>query len=73
MENAGFENVVVQEFQIPIGVWPTSSKLREVGKFQLVAMLDGIEALTLALWTRYLGWTEENVQVYLASVRRELK
>ena len=73
MESAGFENIVVQEFQIPIGAWPTDLKLKKIGRFQLVAMRDGIEALSLALWTRYLGWTEENVQVYLASVRHELK
>ena len=73
MENAGFQKVRVQEFQIPIGAWPTDLKLKEVGKSQLVAMLDGIEALALALWTRYLGWTEEKVQVYLASVRHELR
>ena len=57
---------------MPIGAWSTDMKLKEIGKFQLVAMLDGIEGLTLALWTRYPAWTEE-VQVYLASVRSELK
>ncbi len=35
-------------------------------------MRDGIEAMSMALFTRELGWTVEEVQVFLVHVRREL-
>ena len=73
MEDAGFVNVVSREFKIPIGVWPANQKLREAGAFQLMAMLEGIQGLTLAFWTRFLGWSAENVEIALAKVRTEFK
>ena len=71
MEEAGFVNVVVREFKLPIGQWPKDEKLRECGAFQLVAMLEGIQGLTIAAWTRFLGWREEEVEVFIAKVRAE--
>jgi len=55
MESVGFTNIVVREFKIPIGPWLEDVKLRIMGAYQLVAMLEGLEALTLRLWTRHLG------------------
>ncbi|KAG6995671.1 hypothetical protein G7Y79_00043g079550 [Physcia stellaris] len=71
MENAGFQNVEVRGFKIPIGPWPADKKLKEVGIFQLAGMLEGMESLTLALWTRYLGWDEKEVAVFLTGVKKE--
>ena len=71
METAGFQNVEIRAFKIPIGPWPADKKLKEVGLFQLAGMLEGMEALTLALWTRYLGWDEKEIAVTLAQVRKE--
>lgn len=73
MRKAGFINVTVQQFKIPIGTWPADPKMRETGTFQLVAMLDGLQGLTLALWTRALGWTAEEIEVFLAKCRDEWK
>lgn len=36
-------------------------------------MLESVEAYTLALLTRVLGWSHEEVQVLIASVKNELK
>ena len=71
LEDAGFVNVTIREFKIPIGTWPADPKMRETGAFQLVAMLDGIQGLTLALWTRFLGWNEQEIEVFLAKTRAE--
>lgn len=57
MESAGFTNIAVREFKIPIGPWPEDRKMRNIGAYQLVAMLEGLEALTLRLWTKYLDWS----------------
>lgn len=73
LEAAGFQNVEVRKYKLPIGPWPADKKLKEVGLFQLAAMLDGIDGLTLALWTRSLGWTEQEITVFLAKVKKEFR
>lgn len=73
MEAAGFQNVEVREFKLPIGPWPKDAKFKEVGQFQLAAMLEGIDGLTLALWTRFLGWDENEIMVFLAQVKSEFR
>ena len=71
MQDAGFVNITIHEFKVPIGTWPADPKLRETGAFQLVAMLEGLQGLTIALYTRFLGWKVEEVEVFLAKVREE--
>ncbi|KAL8951247.1 MAG: hypothetical protein Q9222_002775 [Ikaeria aurantiellina] len=71
MDKAGFVNVTVEEFKLPIGMWPTDPKLREIGAIQLVAMLEGLQGLTIAPWVRHLGWKEEDVDQFLERVKGE--
>ena len=73
MRQAGFVNVRVQQFKIPIGVWPADPKMRETGTFQLVALLDGLSGLSVALFTRVWGWSMEELEIFLAKVRAEWK
>lgn len=73
MKEAGFENTVVHESKIPVGPWPADSRLSEVGSFQIVAMLEGIHGLTIALWTRFLGWSALEVEIFLDMVRTEFR
>ncbi len=61
MEDAGFENVTVRDFKIPIGTWASDAKMKEMGGFQLVAMLEGIQGLTVDFWVNCLGWSVEEV------------
>ncbi|KAL9603286.1 MAG: hypothetical protein Q9219_001309 [cf. Caloplaca sp. 3 TL-2023] len=71
--DAGFVDVEVKEFKIPIGQWAEEKKMKEAGAFQLVAMLEGIGGLTMALWTRFLGWKAEDVQCELVKVQDEFR
>ena len=71
MREVGFVDVVVRPFKIPEGGWPADRRLKQAGQLQQVAMLDGVEALTLAIFTRCLNWSGEEVQLFLAQVRRE--
>ena len=73
MEEAGFVNVQVRPFKIPIGLWPADPKMREIGTVQLVAMLDGLQALTIGFFTRFLDWTPDEVEIFLAKLRNEFK
>ena len=73
IEDAGFVDVTVKSYKLPIGLWPADEKLREVGKAQLLATLEGVHGLTLALWTRALNRSVEELEVFLAKLRAEFK
>ncbi|KAI4192420.1 MAG: hypothetical protein LQ350_008656, partial [Teloschistes chrysophthalmus] len=73
MREAGFVDVTIREFKLPIGQWPKEKNLKEAGAFGLVAMLGGIEGLTMAFWTRFLGWKAEDVEAELVKVKREFQ
>lgn len=46
--------------------------MKELGRYQQVNMVESMEAYTLALFTRILGWPMEQIHVFLAGVRKEL-
>lgn len=47
--------------------------MKEIGRLRGLAMSMGVEGYSLALYTRYLGWSPVEVQVLLAKVRKEFK
>ncbi|KAH8778921.1 S-adenosyl-L-methionine-dependent methyltransferase [Hyaloscypha finlandica] len=71
MEAAGFKEITVLDLKLPIGLWPADPRLREAGKFGLGAMLQGLQGISLATFTRFLGWQVEEMEVLLAQVRSE--
>ncbi len=46
---------------------------RDVGKWQHLQVLEGVEGFTMAPFTRQLKWSPEEVQVFMANIRRDLK
>lgn len=72
-EEAGFQDVTQYVFKSPTNPWPKSKILKEAGKFQLLAHLEGIEGISLALMTRAMDWKPEEVSVLSARMRPELK
>jgi hypothetical protein len=47
------------------------SPQKEVGVFDLVAFLDGLDAISLRVFTGPLGWEIEEVKVLVAMVRKD--
>lgn len=70
MEAAGFVNVTERVFYTPIGPWPKNRHLREVGLYWRAVLMEGLEAIALGPMTRGLGWSKEEIAVYLAKVRK---
>ena len=73
MEEIGFVDVVHMPFKITIGTWAADQTLQEAGANQLVAMLDGLQSLSLAIFTRALGWSIEETEVFLMEVRKDFR
>lgn len=71
--DAGFEDVVEHRFKVPIGGWSKDRKLKELGMYNRLYWEQGLEGWCLYLLTRYLGWTYEEIQVYVAEMRKMLR
>ncbi|MCJ1367644.1 hypothetical protein MMC16_006778 [Acarospora aff. strigata] len=71
--DAGFENVVEKKYKMPVGPWSSDPKLKEIGRWHLLECFEGIEGWAMALLTRVMGWSINEVHVFLAEVRKGLK
>ncbi|ODH49896.1 hypothetical protein GX48_03985 [Paracoccidioides brasiliensis] len=73
VEDAGFINVTERCFPLPIGVWAKDKKLKEVGWWNQVQFLQGVEAWSLNLLTHVFGWSPKEVQVHVAYRRNDAR
>ncbi len=71
MVTAGFTNVEIRRYKMPIGLWPKDKRLREAGHFNLVGMTDGLTGLSVKVFTQMLGWSTEEMELLLMQVRSE--
>ncbi|OCL06992.1 S-adenosyl-L-methionine-dependent methyltransferase [Glonium stellatum] len=70
LRNAGFKNVHHEVFKVPLGSWPKDPKLKKIGIINKAQFEDGLDGFLLRPYTKMLGWTNEEVQVFLAGVRK---
>lgn len=76
IEKAGFLDVHEQLYKVPMGPWPKDRVLKEVGMLNYHHWKTGLEGYAMWLLTKFGApspWTKEEVAVYLAKVRGELK
>ncbi|CAI7667785.1 unnamed protein product [Penicillium viridicatum] len=72
---AGFVDVHEEKYKIPLGPWARNNILKETGHLQYSHWNAALEGWAMWLLTHYgepVPWTKEEVQVYLAKVRKEL-
>lgn len=70
---AGFTDVQQELLKLPIGGWPKDPKLKEIGKCQVYQELQVLDAYTPGLFSRVLGWSKTEIEVFLAKVRTDIK
>ncbi|GME63079.1 Methyltransferase type 11 [Neofusicoccum parvum] len=73
MREAGYRNVVEKVYKLPIGMWPQDGRLKQIGSLMMVNYLESLEAMTFALFTSVFGWSIEEIQVFLAGVRKDVR
>lgn len=73
LEDAGFVDIVVEIYRWPSYVWPKDPKFKEMGLWTFENLGNGASGLSMALFTRALGWTAEEVEVFLVGVRQDMK
>ncbi|CCF43091.1 TAM domain methyltransferase [Colletotrichum higginsianum] len=72
VENAGFVNLQHEVKKVPVGPWAKDNNLRKIGDYCLAAIYDGLHAITIGPFTRGLGWSPVEVEVFLIQVRKDL-
>ncbi|RMJ24772.1 Methyltransferase [Aspergillus sp. HF37] len=72
MIKAGFTNVREEVQKVPLNPWPKHRKLKELGRYQQVNMIEAMESYSMALFTRVLEWEADEVKVFFTGVRQEL-
>lgn len=76
IEAAGFVDVQEHLYKCPIGAWPKDKILKEAGKINFAHWSSGLEGWAMYLLTKWgtpKPWSADEVRVYVASVRQELK
>ncbi|TLD14424.1 uncharacterized protein PgNI_03956 [Pyricularia grisea] len=72
MRAAGFVDVVRVPFCWPVNRWPRDQRLKQLGLWAEENFAEGCEAMSMALFTRFMGWTKEEVVDFSARVRADL-
>ena len=72
LEKAGLSVVKSKIFEVPLGTWSPDPRKKVVGKMALISALEGLEATSLRLLTRELGWREQDVRNLCEKVQKEL-
>ncbi|KAL2196875.1 S-adenosyl-L-methionine-dependent methyltransferase [Corynascus similis CBS 632.67] len=70
--DAGFQGVTARRYRVPIGPWARDPLLKEVGTWNLMQVLNGLDGLSMRLYTTVLGWEEKEVWALLDRVRTDL-
>lgn len=73
MQAAGFVDIEERIYKWPQNWWPKDPKYKEIGMWTLANLDDGLEGLSLALFTRGLGWSKEEVLAFLIDVRKDIR
>ncbi|KAK0120230.1 hypothetical protein ONS95_011636 [Cadophora gregata] len=53
--------------------WSNDPKLRDAGSFVMTSMMEDISGMSLAVFTRLLGWERIDLELFLGEVRKEWK
>lgn len=44
-----------------------------IGRYNWIQLCEGLQAMSLRLFTRFLGWFPEDVEMLLLEVRKDLR
>ncbi|KAK6840740.1 S-adenosyl-L-methionine-dependent methyltransferase [Apiospora arundinis] len=72
MQEAGFEDVVEEKFAVPGNPWTRDKTHKQLGVLQRTNILEGLHGISISLFTKFLGMSTEEVEVFLADVRRDI-
>ena len=73
LEEAAFEDVVEKRYEWPVGTWAKGQRMKMLGMWYREDLLYRVQGLTLAILTRGLGMSIEEIELLLIGVRDDIK
>ena len=71
-DDAGLSVTKSKTFEVPLGTWPDDPQKKLAGKMAMIVALEGLEAHSLRLLTKHLGWKAEEVRDLCSKVQQEI-
>lgn len=72
LKQAGFEDIKKNIKEIPYHPWPNSEFQRDVGRWFNLAMVHALEAMSMAVLTRYKNYTKDQVTTLISEVKKDI-
>ncbi|KAI0130247.1 hypothetical protein BJ170DRAFT_619313 [Xylariales sp. AK1849] len=72
MQEKGCQHVTERKYAVPVNAWPPGKRLQKQGNMMAENVQTFIEGATMPVFTGALGWTQEDVQELVASLRKEV-
>jgi len=73
MKNAGFVDIKYVDKKVPLTGWAKDPRQREIGRYIQASLEQDIEGYVLYMASQLLGWSRQEVSVYCAQFRREIR
>ncbi|RYP63180.1 hypothetical protein DL771_009411 [Monosporascus sp. 5C6A] len=73
IQEAGFTDITVKDFKIPVGSWPADPKLKEIGQYTQFAIEQDIEGTMMFMWDLVTQRPIDEMRLFAVSVREELR
>ena len=68
----GFQNVQETILKTPSSPWPKDPRLKRIGAYELMNVVEGARGFLLRGWTREFGQTKEELEMLVYRMRKEL-
>jgi hypothetical protein len=72
-EDRGFEEVTQTIVKLPCNMWPKEKRMKLLGAWEMENLLSSLEGLVMRLFQKALGWSAEEVSIFLIDVRKDIK
>lgn len=71
-DKAGLSVTKTRVIEVPLGTYDPDPRKQVTGKMAMIAALEGLEAVSLRLLTKQLGWKEGDVRELCGEVQKEV-
>ncbi|KAK5121983.1 hypothetical protein LTR85_004555 [Meristemomyces frigidus] len=72
LKERGFVNLGTAATKWPIGPWPRGKREKKIGELMERDLSSAVEGASLRLFTKVLGWSEEDVQKLVKDVEQDI-
>ncbi|KAL0465249.1 S-adenosyl-L-methionine-dependent methyltransferase [Neurospora intermedia] len=73
MKEAGFVNIVVKDYKVPISPWSKDKKMNDVGLYFYAVMNQDLDGVLQFMFGKVMGWTTEEIGIYIRHLKKEMK